>query len=169
MAILRLKLVLLGHQHVGKTSIANRYTKNIFSNRYIYTIGCDFFIKNLTCCEQEIKLIIHDIGGQVEFRDLRYRYMKNADIVFIVYDLNSEASFDIEAFIEDSKSLETNPLIVIVGNKLDLVFLEKINQDKIKEIAARENLKIFYTSAKQNIGIKELFSESIKMFLERNE
>ena len=44
---LEFKIVLLGDLSVGKSSIANRYIKGNFSNKYIATIGGSFYAKNI--------------------------------------------------------------------------------------------------------------------------
>ena len=41
------KVVLMGDSGVGKTSIVNRYTKNIFDNSILSTVGIGFFSKIL--------------------------------------------------------------------------------------------------------------------------
>ena len=41
------KVVLMGDSVVGKTSIVNRYTKNIFENNLLSTAGVGFFSKIL--------------------------------------------------------------------------------------------------------------------------
>ena len=41
------KVVLMGESGVGKTSIVNRYTKNIFENNILSTAGVCFFSKLL--------------------------------------------------------------------------------------------------------------------------
>ena len=41
------KVVLMGESGVGKTSIVNRYTKNIFDNSILSTAGIGFFSKIL--------------------------------------------------------------------------------------------------------------------------
>lgn len=45
--IKQFKIILLGDGAVGKTSIANRFTDDKFSQNYKQTVGVDFFIKRL--------------------------------------------------------------------------------------------------------------------------
>lgn len=162
----RLKIVLVGTPAVGKTSIANRYTRNLFANRYIFTVGCDFYLKNLQLDGESYKLVIFDIGGQVEFQQPRRKYLENADIVFIVFSLVDPESQDIEPFITDIKEIygggEAIPDFCIVANKLDLVELEELDLSRIKGIAEENNARIFYTSAKTALNVKDLFLEMVK-------
>ncbi|MFX0099060.1 MAG: GTP-binding protein [Candidatus Hodarchaeota archaeon] len=162
----RLKIVLVGSPAVGKTSIANRYTRNLFANRYIFTVGCDFYLKNVELDDIKYKLIIFDIGGQVEFQAPRRKYMENADIIFIVFALNDPDSHDIEPFFTDIKEIyntsEEMPDFCIVANKLDLVDLDALDLSKIKSLAESEGSRIYYTSAKENVNVKDLFLEMVK-------
>jgi Ras-related protein Rab-28 len=41
------KIILLGDGAVGKTSIANRFAEDKFSQNYKQTVGVDFFIKRI--------------------------------------------------------------------------------------------------------------------------
>ena len=62
------KVVLMGESGVGKTSIVNRYTKNIFENNILSTAGVCFFSKLLdfaetqqTCKLDVIKIFLYNI------------------------------------------------------------------------------------------------------------
>ncbi len=59
----KLKIVLVGPTAGGKTSLINRFTRNIFSNSYISTIGCDNYVKNVVLHDAAYKLVVHDLGG----------------------------------------------------------------------------------------------------------
>lgn len=162
----KFKIVLVGSNAVGKTSIANRFTRNLFANRYINTIGCDFYIKNITLetseGNEEYKLILHDIGGQLEFREFRRKYMDNADIVFVVFALNDSGSFDVDEFIDDVFSMPSKPIFALVGNKLDLVEKDSLDMSKINTIAEKNDVPVYLTSAKENIMIQEMFIDMVK-------
>lgn len=45
--IKQFKIILLGDGAVGKTSVANRFTDDRFSQNYKQTVGVDFFIKRI--------------------------------------------------------------------------------------------------------------------------
>ena len=162
----KLKIVLVGSNAVGKTSIANRFTRNLFANRYINTIGCDFYIKTVNVDTsdgtEEYKLILHDIGGQLEFREFRRKYMDNADIVFVVVALNDPGSFGVDEFIDDINSMPSKPLFAIVGNKLDLVEKDSFDRSGIDAVAEKYGVPVFLTSAKENVMIQELFINMVK-------
>ncbi len=160
----KVKIVLLGAPAVGKTSIANRYTRNLFANRYINTIGCDFYIKNIENLDgKSYKVMIHDIGGQIEFRETRRMYMDGADIVLIVFALDDRKTWDISEFIEDVDAQAEKPVVAFVGNKRDLVDVASLDLDRIKVMASERRAGLFFTSAKENIMIQDIFTESLHL------
>ncbi|MHA1717054.1 MAG: Rab family GTPase [Promethearchaeota archaeon] len=168
MYIPRFKIVLTGAISVGKTSIANRFTRNIFSTTYLNTLGCDFYSKPYNIDGVDIKIVIFDIGGRIDFQSVRRRYLVNSDVVFIVFDLSQTESWNLEPYIEDVQSLDPVPAFALVGNKKDLIKdWPKLNINKIKELAKKNNIEIHYTSAKENDNIKELFEYYVRKLLKK--
>jgi small GTP-binding protein len=157
----KLKIVLVGSNAVGKTSLANRYTRNLFSNRYINTIGCDFYIKNIDFRGEEFKLIIHDIGGQLEFREFRKKYMDNADMVMVIFALNERASYDIGEYVDDVLTMPCKTTWAIVGNKTDLVEKDKLDLSKINVFVEKFKVPLYFTSAKDNTNVQEVFLDLV--------
>lgn len=157
----KLKIVLVGSNAVGKTSLANRYTRNLFSNRYINTIGCDFYIKNIDFRGEQYKLILHDIGGQLEFREFRKKYMDSADMVMVVFALNDLESQDVGDFVADVLTMPSKATWAIVGNKLDLVEKDKVNLTKINEFIEKYKVPLYFTSAKDNTNVQEVFLDLV--------
>nr|MDO8085462.1 GTP-binding protein [Candidatus Sigynarchaeum springense] len=158
----KLKIVLVGSNAVGKTSIANRFTRNLFSNRYINTIGCDFYIKTIEFRGEEYKLIIHDIGGQLEFREFRKKYMDNADMVMVIFDLNDRDSFEIGEYVDDVLKMPEKATWAIVGNKMDLVDKDKVDLSPINVFIEKYKVPLYFTSAKDNTNIQQTFLELVK-------
>lgn len=69
--IQKFKVVLIGDQNVGKSSIISRYirnefdpTKNVFFLLYKPTIGIDFISKNIAVSGKIIRLQLWDTAGQ---------------------------------------------------------------------------------------------------------
>jgi len=61
----RTKLVLLGDQSVGKTSLITRFMYDTFDNTYQATIGIDFLSKTLYLEDRTVRLQLWDTAGQV--------------------------------------------------------------------------------------------------------
>ena len=71
-----LKLLLVGDEAVGKSSILLRFTDNAFSEQQPSTIGVDFKVKMLQVAGKTIKATIWDTAGQERFRTLTSSYYR---------------------------------------------------------------------------------------------
>ena len=121
-SVTRQKIILVGCQAVGKTSIISRIIDNPFNENYEASIGIDFCSKVLRYKGQSIKLQIWDTCGQEIYRSLITSYYKNASLAVIVYAINDKNSFeDIEMWIKEVRTY-SNPDIklFLIGNKKDL-------------------------------------------------
>ena len=65
-----LKIALIGSVSVGKTSIVNRFIKNIFDEKNKSTSGANYSKKIVEVNNQKISLDIWDTAGQERFRSL---------------------------------------------------------------------------------------------------
>ena len=59
------KLVFLGDQSVGKTSIITRFMYDKFDSTYQATIGIDFLSKTMYLDDRVVRLQLWDTAGQV--------------------------------------------------------------------------------------------------------
>jgi Ras-related protein Rab-6A len=84
---INLKLIFLGNQGVGKSSILNRFAQDKFEEGYQATIGLDYHSKYITIDRHSIKLVLYDTAGQEKFRSLLQLYVRDADIIIAVYDV----------------------------------------------------------------------------------
>ncbi|KAG6880263.1 hypothetical protein C0992_001832 [Termitomyces sp. T32_za158] len=60
----RTKIVLLGDQSVGKTSLITRFMYDTFDNTYQATIGIDFLSKTMYLEDRTVRLQLWDTAGQ---------------------------------------------------------------------------------------------------------
>lgn len=116
------KVILLGDGAVGKTSIANRFADDQFSQKYKQTVGVDFFMKRINLPpKHQVSLQIWDIGGQSIGSKMVSSYIAGAHAVLLCYDITNYESF---ANLEDWHRLvlktfkgEKLPYMALVGNK----------------------------------------------------
>ncbi|KAA3471259.1 Ras-related GTP-binding family protein [Gossypium australe] len=110
-ALAKYKLVFLGDQSVGKTSIITRFMYDKFDNTYqipfppivslFYsllsvnqaTIGIDFLSKTMYLEDRTVRLQLWDTAGQERFRSLIPSYIRDSSVAVIVYDVASMLSF----------------------------------------------------------------------------
>ena len=157
-----MKVITLGESGVGKTSIIRRYIHNIFDENNLSTIGLNFSFKQVKLKNgKNLKIKLIDTAGQEKYKALAKSYFKNVDAVLFVFALNNKESFDnmknwISLFNENHNGKEGIPMYLI-GNKSDQE--REVQKEVIDEFIIENKYKYFETSAKENIGIDELFQE----------
>ena len=117
------KIVLLGDQNVGKSSIAQRFCKNIFTGQYVVTIGGAYLQQKIVLNNGvSLKLHIWDTGGQERFRSMANLYYRDAAAAILTYDIGVEKSFEgVNYWVEElkSKSDQDKIVLALAGNKCD--------------------------------------------------
>ena len=88
------RLLLIGEQAVGKSSIMNRYVENTFEINIIGTAGLDLKKKIIEINGEQIKIYIFDSAGQERFRSIAKNQYKKADGIILIYDITDKKSFE---------------------------------------------------------------------------
>ena len=156
-----LKVVLLGESGVGKTNIVKRFISNQFSTNTETTLGANFYCRTFKGpgSRGDIKYEIWDTAGQEVYRGLTRMYYRNARAALLVYDISSESTFaQLDGWLMDLRTFAPeNLLIVIVGNKSDLFEEEAVDVERATNYAKANGALFRHTSAKDNLGINDLF------------
>ncbi|KAK3598515.1 hypothetical protein CHS0354_001055 [Potamilus streckersoni] len=159
MKSLEAKVVVLGSQGVGKTSVVIRYVGGMFSKAVSPTIGASFFTYKLNLENYRVKLQVWDTAGQERFRSMAPMYYRKANAAMLVYDISSSDSFyDIKEWVSELKRNVDTPIVLcLVGNKCDLEDGRKVSFTDAQEYAESIDALFFETSALKNTGIEEAF------------
>ena len=145
------KLLLLGDSTVGKTSILVKYINDKFDEGAIATVGVDYMDKIINYKNLKIKLQIWDTSGEEKFRAITRNFYRNADGIFIVFDLTKKPTFDhVKIWISEAHDHNDTIKLVLIGNKLDLKNEIEVSNELASSYAKRNNLKYFETSAKED-------------------
>ncbi len=162
------KVVLLGDNAVGKTSLVRQYVDHSFSESYKATIGASIKKKVLEYEDRGITLnmLIVDLIGQQGFQHTQRRNMKDAKGALIVCDLTRpETLRSIESYwISILKEvLGDTPPMIFMANKSDLVDLEEAEfrtyRSELLSFSERYGTKFFFTSAKSGDNVNESFHD----------
>ena len=158
---LRYKLVFLGDQSVGKTSIITRFMYDTFDTAYQATIGIDFLTKVMYLEDRTIRLQLWDTAGQERFRSLIPSYIRDSSVAVVVFDVTSAKSFDeASKWIEDVRAQrEDNVILFLVGNKVDLADQRQVSEEDGQKKAAEYGMTYIETSAKLGQNVKTLFKK----------
>ena len=157
------KMIFVGDQGTGKTCILNRFATNQFDEQYQTTIGLDFQSKNVSIHDQDVRLLLYDTAGQEKFRSLIPMYIRESNIILLVYDITRKESFDnIPRWFSDVLNIKSNEAIyVLVGNKIDLKDQRKVTYNEGKKLADEKNIIFEEVSAKTGENFPELFYKKI--------
>mmetsp|Transcript_14923 Transcript_14923/g.41932 ORF Transcript_14923/g.41932 Transcript_14923/m.41932 type:complete len:212 (-) Transcript_14923:295-930(-) len=153
------KLVFLGDQSVGKTSIITRFMYDKFDNTYQATIGIDFLSKTMYLEDRTVRLQLWDTAGQERFRSLIPSYIRDSSVAVVVYDVSNRQSFlNTARWIEEVRAERgSDVIVVLVGNKTDLVDKRQVSIEEGDAKAREFNVMFIETSAKAGFNIKALF------------
>ena len=157
------KIIFLGDQAVGKSSILNRFYQDKFEPDYQATIGLDFHSKNTEINGTSVRLLLYDTAGQEKFKSLIPMYIRDANIILIVYDISVKESFThTDYWVNETKELKRGDAIfVLIGNKTDLEDKRAISTKDAENYATEKGFLFQEVSAKTGDGIEELFTSKI--------
>ncbi|CAG2108371.1 unnamed protein product [Medioppia subpectinata] len=154
------KVVVLGPQGVGKTSLSMVYTGKKFNQSLSPTIGSSYFPYEITVKDTAVVLEIWDTAGQERFRSMAPLYYRNAKAALVVFDITSYDTFlALKSWVRELIRQTDNSVIVcIVGNKQDLEAERRVTTSEAEAYALHINAEYFETSALAKTGITEVFS-----------
>lgn len=154
------KLVLLGDQGVGKSSLALRFVRGQFPEHSEATVGAAFLTQTLNVNNRGIKFDIWDTAGQERYHSLAPMYYRGAQAAIVVYDLNSASTFNRAiTWVRELRQQATgNIVIILAGNKADLAAEHRAVATEDGRSFAEENGLIFAeVSAKSGLAVNEMF------------
>lgn len=150
------KLATIGLSGVGKTAISMRMVKDIYSDRTEATIGAAFITKNFTIDTKQCQLHIWDTAGQERYTSLLPMYTRGSNIILLCTD--SPDVYELQQTIYKYNLQDIDKSIFVVITKIDTLDQNYKSEFKnLEQFCADMNYDVFYTSAKTNIGIEELF------------
>lgn len=124
-----------------------------------YIVSYIVFSRNKTrrawCCVVRCR----DTAGQERFRSLIPSYIRDSSVAVIVYDVTNRQSFlNVHRWIDEVRAERgADVIIVLVGNKTDLVDKRQVSIEEGDAKARELNVIFIETSAKAGFNIKALF------------
>jgi len=163
-----LKVIFLGDQRVGKSSLIGQFVDNRFSSSYKATIGADFSTKTVILDDNPIFLQIWDTCGQDRFRKLSIPFYRGAVCCVLVFDVTSGKTFEHLGNFKDEflnhaepENPENFPFVVI-GNKIDLENRAVAHENAKEWCQINGNIPYFEISAKEGTGLEDVFQTIAK-------
>ena len=124
------KLVVLGAQGVGKTSLVTRYiSPHLPLQNHPSTVGASFVTKKILDGDSStvVRLQIWDTAGQERFRSISRLYYRGANVGILCYDVTDESSWEeMKGWLRELKENcqcdgDDGLIIHVVGTKSDVV------------------------------------------------
>ena len=168
-----IKLVFIGDSGVGKTCIIARFIKGTFDSEQMTTVGATYASKTIEIpgTNESLPFDIWDTAGQEKYRSLSRIFFQGAKMAILVYAINRKESFENLKNIwlkEIREHADRNVVIGVAGNKSDLYENEEVSEQEAREFAKSIGAVFGLTSAQSNSGIKELFEDIGKKYLDSN-
>lgn len=158
------KLLLLGFQHVGKSSLCIQYVDGQFVESYGPTIE-NTFNKMQKHKGQEYLITAVDTAGQDEYSLFTQYYNISVHGYILVYSITSRKSFEVLKVIHDKLLDMTGSLavpIIVVGNKTDLHVDRAVSYEEGKALADKWKAAFLEVSAKKNESVADIFKVALQ-------
>ena len=170
-----IRAVFLGLDGVGKTSLLEKYLGIENIDDPYSTILSNDYSKKIKFDDLDYTVRIIDTPGRERFINVLRVYIRNARIIFLVFDMTRKESFlHLDRLLEMiSENINNNKVMfVLMGNKADLLDKFEIKEKDAKKFAEILNAKFFLSSAKNSaISLNEfidgVFQDYIKLYNER--
>ena len=143
---------MVGDFSVGKTSLTQKFVNNVFSEKYLSTIG----VKIDTAFVNETKLIVWDVAGRDSLSPINASYLVGASGIVLVCDgTRPNTVSDLQDIWQVVKERIGEVPVVVALNKADLDDWNIEQADY--EFFRQQGWQTFKTSAKDGVNIDEMF------------
>lgn len=159
------KVVMLGKESVGKTSLVERYVHQRFLvGPYQNTIGAAFVAKPTHVGDNVVTLGIWDTAGSERYEAMSRIYYRGARAAIVCYDLTDSTSFQRARFwVEELQKCEEHCKIYLCGTKNDLIEANRgtrqVDFHDVQDFADEIGAQHFETSSKTGNNVDKLFQK----------
>ena len=126
------KICVIGDFAVGKTSTTVRFVDNVFSDKYLTTVGVKIDTRTVTTADGELKLVIWDVAGTDRFSTIEFAYTRGSAGFILVADGTRAATLDSALGLQADLTAAHGELpFVALLNKSDLSDQWQIDDDAL--------------------------------------
>jgi len=156
------KVIIVGTNAVGKTSLLNSFINRKFDFDYKATLGVNILAKQYPLNDETtLTFSFWDLGGQKLFRNIYPRFFAMSNAAMIVFDVTRMDSFDdiMNWHTTIINYLNANIPILLVGNKIDLIKERVVPSSNGLKLANEQKFIYTETSAKTGENVDNLFKK----------
>ena len=158
----------MGDTGTGKSCLLLQFTDKRFQHVHDLTVGVEFGSRNVTINgtkekeKKHVKLQIWDTAGQESFRSITRSYYRGACAALLLYDVTRRDSFlHLTSWLEEVQRIaQTDIVIMLVGNKIDLEHKRAVTTAEGREFAKKHGLIFIETSAKSSANVENAFVQT---------
>jgi small GTP-binding protein len=163
-----MKIVVIGSESVGKSSIINAYILEGNEIPVTPTIQLAFSQKDVEVGDRLIHLEIRDTAGQERFQSVCPNFYRDDQGALVVFDVTSLPSFQrIRYWIDElSATMPDSFIVCVVGNKTDRSDERIVTVDDGRRFASENDAFYQETSAITGRGIEAAFGKLCEKFVE---
>eukprot|EP01039_Chlorochromonas_danica_P008839 gene8837-9746_t len=158
------RYIIIGNPGVGKSSLLLQFTEKRFNHEHDITLGVEMGSRTVCLTRgQTIKLEIWDTAGQESYLSVTRSYYRGSDGCLLVFDLTNAFSFDaLSMWLSEARQNSNNPNLVIlmIGNKADLVSQRKVSREEAERFAQANRLTYLELSAQNYDEVEEAFLQT---------
>ncbi|XP_067930925.1 ras-related protein Rab-35-like [Watersipora subatra] len=164
-----IKLVVIGDNGVGKTSLVYQYADHTFSESHITTLGIDYKRKIVDTNGKKCKLFIWDTAGQEQFRSITSTLYRGTHGVILVYDTQDICSFtNIPKWLQEVDKYCPDVPKILVGSKNDNPEEKEVPTRGARNFSKQEGIPLFEASAKKNTNVEQAFEKITQLAIKHS-
>ena len=176
-----IKIILLGETGVGKTNLIAVFLGAKFKEDTLSTMACYSYSGKYQHKKKSYNYTIWDTAGQEKYRALNKMFVRDAQIIILVYSIIDRSSFkELDYWLQYAKENKGDDdyILGLVGNKSDLFLNETVTEEEGMKFASDKKIKFVITSALEKCDnyikfVNGLIKDYIKIFIknknEKNE
>ncbi|MFN8454876.1 MAG: Rab family GTPase [Anaerolineae bacterium] len=170
MATFSKKVCLLGDFAVGKTSLVRRFVYNLFSDKYLSTIGVNVSRKTVAVQQAddvaELTMMLWDLAANAEFDQMQASYLRGAAGAIVVCDLTRpETLSSVKTHAQNLRDTSAKAHLILAANKADLVDQHQVTPAEVEAVAAALEVPFYFTSAKNGTQVEDIFRHLGRLLL----
>eukprot|EP00092_Neocalanus_flemingeri_P039234 GFUD01042712.1.p1 GENE.GFUD01042712.1~~GFUD01042712.1.p1 ORF type:complete len:202 (+),score=42.89 GFUD01042712.1:177-782(+) len=176
MAKVDMKVVLLGREYCGKTSLVERFLNERFvgENKYQNTIGAAYGARTLRVGDRDLVLGIWDTAGSERYESMSRMYYRGSKAAIVCYSVNDAESWErLQFWVSELRKMEEGCRVYICATKTDL--LRGDNRNRVVDYHTTTDYcdefgtELFETSSRQGTNISEMFLKVASDYLENED
>ena len=164
------KVTILGDDSVGKTSILSILSGEKFDKETsLMTLSIDYILDNINIDNKKIQVKVFDTPGIERLRATSLSTVKFSEGIILLFSVDNTYSFNsLNSWLEEIiKIANSDPVIYIVGNKIDIENRKVLKEEGMK-YAEEKGLKYYEVSAMNEYNIKKTFLELYEDIYNKN-